>query len=164
MISGFLENLYEEVDYQSFYRDLFPEGSFEQAGVYESGMYNGIALAVTPGDRKKVRRYTVTDDLEVIDELVEYLRQLHVKRMTRKQCNVYAGIEYQNILLHLERLSDQCSDLAVYMLGRTNDSINGNEHQYIHDLHHSDNKEYQEAFNANYSKYFGPLQEMAQQS
>ena len=70
MISGFLENLYEEVDYQSFYRDLFPEGSFEQAGVYESGMYNGIALAVTPGDRKKVRRYTVTDDLEVIDELV----------------------------------------------------------------------------------------------
>lgn len=70
MITEFLENLYEEVAYQVFYRELFPEGSFEQAGVYETGMYNGIALAVTPGDRKKVRRYTITDDLEVIDDLV----------------------------------------------------------------------------------------------
>ncbi len=98
---------------------------------------------------------------EVIDELMEYLRQLHVKRMTKKQCDVFAGIEYQNILLHLERLSDQCSDLAVYMLGRKDDSINGNEHQYIHNLHHSNNEEYLEAFNANYNKYFGALNELA---
>ena len=111
-------------------------------------------------DEKKARRIEPLE--EVIDELVEYLRQLHVKRMTKKQCDVFAGIEYQNILLHLERLSDQCSDLAVYMLGRTDDSINGNEHQYIHDLHHSDNKEYLDAFNENYNKYFGPLQEMGQ--
>ena len=98
---------------------------------------------------------------EVIDELVEYLRQLHVKRMTKKQCDVFAGIEYQNILLHLERLSDQCSDLAVYMLGRKDDSINGNEHQYIHNLHHSNNQEYLDAFNTNYSKYFDALNEQS---
>ena len=99
---------------------------------------------------------------EVIDELMEYLRQLHVSRMTKKQCDVFAGIEYQNVLLHLERLSDQCSDLAVYLLGRTNDSINGNEHQYIHNLHHSDNQEYLDTFNADYNMYFGALQELEQ--
>ena len=95
---------------------------------------------------------------EVIDEMIEYLRQVHVDRMTSKKCDVVAGIEFQNILLHLERLSDQCSDLAVYLLGKTDDKINGNEHQYIHNLHHSNDQNYLREFQADYEKYFIPLE------
>ena len=69
MINEYLENNYEEVSYDVFYRELFPVGSFEEKGVYEEGKYNGIAVSIGTGD-KKVRRYTVTDDLEKIDELV----------------------------------------------------------------------------------------------
>ena len=94
---------------------------------------------------------------EVIDELIEYLRELHIRRMTKGECNVVAGLEFQNILQNLERLSDQCSDLAVYLLARSDDSINGHEHQYIHNLHHSDNEEYLQDFRNNYDKYFGLL-------
>ncbi len=90
---------------------------------------------------------------EVIDELIEYLRELHIRRMTKGECNVVAGLEFQNILQNLERLSDQCSDLAVYLLARSDDSINGHEHQYIHNLHHSDNEEYLQDFRNNYDKY-----------
>ena len=74
---------------------------------------------------------------EVNDEMIEEIRSRHVHRMTQGLCNVINGIEFQNILQNLERISDQCSDLAVYMLGRTDDSINGKEHLYIHELHHS---------------------------
>lgn len=69
MINEFLENLYDEVFYDEFYRELFPVGSFEEKGIYEAGKYNGIAVSIGSGD-KKVRRYTITDDLENIDELV----------------------------------------------------------------------------------------------
>ena len=69
MINEFLENLYDEVFYDEFYRELFPVGSFEEKGIYEDGKYNGIAVSIGAGD-KKVRRYTITDDLEKIDELV----------------------------------------------------------------------------------------------
>ena len=100
---------------------------------------------------------------EVVDELVEYLRQRHIIRMTQEKCDVFAGIEFQNILLHLERLSDQCSDLAVYMLGRTDDSINGNEHQYIHDLHHSNNEVYMQEFNTDYRRYFDLLEKLQEE-
>ena len=96
---------------------------------------------------------------EVIDELVAYMRTLHIRRLSKGQCDPVSGVAYQNILQYLERLSDQCSDLAVYMLARTDDDINGSEHQYIHNLHHSDNKEYQEEFQANYSKYFDRMNE-----
>lgn len=69
MITEFLRHNYEEVFYEDFYRELFPVGSFEEQGVYEDGKYNGIAVSIGAG-AKNVRRYTITDDLEKIDELV----------------------------------------------------------------------------------------------
>lgn len=60
---------FEEVSYQDFYRDIFPVGSFEKKGEYVDGKYNGIAVSISKGD-KKTKRYTVTDELSVIDEMV----------------------------------------------------------------------------------------------
>lgn len=51
-ILGALKSLFEEVHYMDFYRDIFPEGSFEERGEYEDGKYNGIAIAIE--DRKSV--------------------------------------------------------------------------------------------------------------
>ena len=69
MINSFLASNYEEVSYDVFYRDVFPVGSFEKKGIMEDGKYNGIAVSIASGD-KKIKRYTVTDDLDVIDDLV----------------------------------------------------------------------------------------------
>lgn len=95
---------------------------------------------------------------EVIDELIEDLKGRHVYRMTHGLCDIFNGIQFQNILQNLERVSDQCSDLAVYMLGRTDDAIIGQEHQYLHRLHHSNDTAYLEDFRKNYDKYFGKLE------
>lgn len=62
------EGVFEEVSAYEFYRDIFPEGSFEKKGVYEDGKYNGVAVSIMEGS-KKTKRYTVTDDLDVIEEL-----------------------------------------------------------------------------------------------
>lgn len=69
MINNFLVQNYEEVFFDDFYRELFPVGSFEEKGVFIDGKYNGIAVSIGAGD-KKVRRYTITDDLDLINELV----------------------------------------------------------------------------------------------
>ena len=98
---------------------------------------------------------------EVIDELLEELRTHHVYRMTQNLCSGMRGIEFQNVINYLERISDQCSDLAVYLLARYDEAIEGQEHQYIHNLHHSNDREYLAAFNANYEKYFGELKATA---
>ena len=64
-----LENSFEEVYASDFYRDIFPIGSFEEKGVYKKGKYNGIAVSIVAG-ASKAMRYTVTDDVEIIDTLV----------------------------------------------------------------------------------------------
>ncbi len=102
---------------------------------------------------------TVEPMEEVIDDLTEALKERHVERMTRGTCDIFNGIQFQNVLQNMERISDQCSDLAVYMLSRKDTSISGQEHQYLHNLHHSSNEEYRRLFGENYKKYFSRLKE-----
>lgn len=103
----------------------------------------------------KARRVEPTE--EVIDELIEELRGRHVYRMTHGLCDIFNGIQFQEVLQNLERISDQCSDLAVYLLGRTDDAIHGREHQYLHVLHHANDAQYLQHFQESYDKYFGLL-------
>jgi len=94
---------------------------------------------------------------EVIDSMIEALKTHHIRRMTRGECDVYTGIQYENMLNSLERISDQCSDLAVFIISMNDTSIIGQEHQYIHNLHHSNNQKYLDLFHKNHDHYFGEL-------
>ena len=94
---------------------------------------------------------------EVIDSMIEALKAHHIRRMTRGECEIYAGIQYENMLNSMERTSDQCSDLAVFIISMNDTSIIGLEHQYIHNLHHSNNKKYLDNFDEYHDKYFGEL-------
>jgi phosphate:Na+ symporter len=47
------------------------------------------------------------------------------------------------------------------MLGRTDNAIIGQEHQYLHNLHHSNDSAYLADFHRNYDNYFGRLNEIS---
>lgn len=73
-LTAYLEKWFDEVEPKEFYRDIFPDGELQEPGEYTEGVYNGIAVAVTDelkedGRTPKIRRYTVTNDLSVIDTL-----------------------------------------------------------------------------------------------
>jgi phosphate:Na+ symporter len=94
---------------------------------------------------------------EVIDDLVEELNARHVYRMVNQICNAINGIHYQAILTNIEHISDKCSDLAVYILEGEKPEIFGQEHSYLHDLHHSNNENYLAAYEHDREKYFSRL-------
>lgn len=60
---------YDEVAPIDFYREIFPIGEFQQKGKYNDLKYNGIALEIFPNDVNK--RYTITDELDTIMELLK---------------------------------------------------------------------------------------------
>ena len=101
---------------------------------------------------------------EVIDELIETLKNYHIKRMTKGICDLYSGIQFENILSNLERISDLCSDLAISILGSLDLTISGAEHDYVHKLHHSDDFLYQKNLEENYTRYFDMLKESREQA
>ena len=94
---------------------------------------------------------------EVIDDLNEILRQRHFARVKAGKCTVSTGIYFFDALINLERLGDQCSDIAVYVLGLKNPKIVGNEHEYIRNLHHEQNEDYRREYANNTAKYTGKL-------
>ena len=68
----------EPVTPHDFYREIFPKGTFERKGHFEDGKGNGIALTI-PNKAQgialqierdgRAKRYTITDDLEILDDL-----------------------------------------------------------------------------------------------
>lgn len=76
LLEEWLETYFDEVEPKEFYRGIFPVGSFQRQGEYRSEEskdwgYNGIIVSVTsekkPDGTPKIKRYTVTDDLDMID-------------------------------------------------------------------------------------------------
>ena len=94
---------------------------------------------------------------EVIDDLVEELNGRHVYRMVNHLCDPINGIRYQSILTNVEHISDKCSDIAIYIMEGEDTSIFGQEHSFVHELHHSASQRYMQAYSDDYSKYFDAL-------
>ena len=66
MKNEWMGQFYEEVSPRDFYREVFPEGSFERKGCLEDSKSNGVVTVI---DGEKARNYLVFDDLETIDDI-----------------------------------------------------------------------------------------------
>ena len=66
MKNEWLGQFYETVTPREFYREVFPEGSFEREGHPEDERCNGV-LTVIEGE--KARNYIVFDELNKVDEV-----------------------------------------------------------------------------------------------
>ncbi len=64
---------FEELQPMDFYREIFPDGELDDLDAKTPGKYTAIAIEIGgqegKGKKQCLRRYTVTDDLDVIDAL-----------------------------------------------------------------------------------------------
>ena len=138
----------------------FSEISLKELKVINDAIQSILQITVDSYKRgDAAMAYKVEPLEEVIDELIEAVKNRHIIRLTHSNCDIYSGIQYENILTNLERISDMCSDIALIVLGRNDRNIVGKEHQYIHNLHHSNQQAYMEAFDAQYKYYFSRMPE-----
>lgn len=73
-----------------------------------------------------VRSYTHTDLVlaarvepleQTIDQMCDLLKDKHIERLKTNQCTIDAGIIFLNLLTHLERVADHCSNVAALVMG-----------------------------------------------
>ncbi len=72
---------------------------------------------------------------EVIDDLVAVIKKRHIRRLREGQCGTNTGVTFVDALTNIERISDQCSNIAVYTLAIHNSRLMRNRHEYIQRLH-----------------------------
>ena len=106
-------------------------------------------------DMRAARRIEPVE--EVVDDLVATLRSNHIKRVRDGKCSTLTGLSYLDILVNIERISDQCSNLGVYTLSQSDSTIMSNHHEYIHQLHQGKDETFNRKYSQAHEKYFGEL-------
>ena len=138
ILANELSRYYEELRPYDFYREIFGDGELDEAGAYTRGKYNAIAVEITDKKRKDkdgkekviVNRYTVTDDLDVVDQLT-YSRHFCImapisyagkSRVSKNARVMYAlCVELDNLVTRgseqvgLENLMHRYSERAHYI-------------------------------------------------
>ena len=97
---------------------------------------------------------------EVVDLMNDELKNRHVERLKRGECTVELGTQFLELIINLERISDHCSNVAMYIIRQTaphDDIIRTDSHQYFHNLHHGEDLEFNKMYEDYREKYFAPI-------
>ena len=125
----------------------FSESAIKETKVLARALNGIIGLAEKAfGDGDVEAAKNIEPLEEVIDDLVEYTRESHIKRLKNGECSIDAGIAFLDMLTNMERIGDQCSNLALLVLKNHYPEIN--KHEYINHLHGGED----EFFNREYAR------------
>ncbi len=151
-INEFAQKIAEEDDIS------FSQSAAEELGCVFDAVNEIIDLTVDAFVNGNDKLATRVEPLEeVIDDMVQYLRDNHFNRLKSGDCTVTAGIIFLETLTYLEGASDQCSSIAVLQLARNNPQIRRNHHEYIQALHQEKEGAYAADLKARRDQYLEPL-------
>ena len=88
---------------------------------------------------------------EVIDGLCDEIKSRHVERMRAGVCAYKQGYVYNDILTNLERIADHCSNLAIAVIERSENTYDA--HGYINRLKADDSEAFRAACDAFAERY-----------
>lgn len=133
----------------------FSDNALKELKVIFSAVEEIITMAVTTVENNDVDlAYKIEPLEETIDYLNETLKNRHIERLKTGECTVEGGVNFLDMLINLERISDHCSNIAVYIIGAHKKSnIVFNHHEYIQEAHSGGNTEFKKRYDEYMSKY-----------
>lgn len=88
---------------------------------------------------------------QVIDCLKKKLKSMHIKRLQNGECTIELGFIFTDLLTNYERISDHCSNIAVYTMQLHSDLLD--THKYLHKIKSSSAGTFVDDYNMYENKY-----------
>lgn len=88
---------------------------------------------------------------QVIDLLNAKLKQTHINRLRNNDCTIELGFIFTDLLTNFERVSDHCSNIAVYTMQLNSDKLD--THKYLNAIKSTTNQRFMEDFDKYANKY-----------
>ena len=95
-------------------------------------------------------------NVEPLEDVIDQLRSDHIERLRNGKCTIELGFILQDLLTNFERVSDHCSNIAVYLIQISDNSMD--THEYMNELKKLDRSEFMDEFNDYKNKYILPEQ------
>ena len=94
---------------------------------------------------------------EVVDDMVNAMKENHLNRLRQRTCSVLAGTEFLNMLSDVERISDVCSNVGVFTIARAKPELKHEIHDYVSRLHAGKDAFFNQEYQTAHDKYFAIL-------
>ncbi|MBO2526715.1 MAG: Na/Pi cotransporter [Clostridiales bacterium] len=91
---------------------------------------------------------------EVVDDMVNALKDNHLDRLREGTCSIFTGTEFLNMLSDVERISDICSNIGVATVARTQPELKHQVHDYVSTLHAGHNEDFNREYQQAHDRYF----------
>lgn len=88
---------------------------------------------------------------QVIDKLKKELKSMHINRLQSGNCTIELGFIFNDLLTNYERISDHCSNIAVYTMQLPSDKLDA--HKYLNRIKSASAGEFIDDYNMFESKY-----------
>lgn len=88
---------------------------------------------------------------QVIDKLKDELKARHIDRLQNGECTVQLGFVFSDLLTNMERVSDHCSNIAVYTIQQNSPKLD--THKYLRKVRTSAVGNFVEEYNEYEKKY-----------
>ena len=126
----------------------------------EGAMERILALTTDAFENDDVQKACQVEPLEeVIDVMVDRLRDQHIRRLKDGICSIDTGVVFLDVLNNAERISDHCSNVAVRMVGmEAGDDYDSHTLKSI--MHHNPTKDYMLEYEQCCKEYLVPLEQM----
>ncbi len=142
-IGDYATNFDEMAEKMSASELTFSEIAYEEIEILNDAVQEILRLTLEglKGDNDYVVR-RIEPLEEVIDDMVLLLKNRHTSRLCQGICSINSGLIFMDMLTYFERTADQCSNIALLLLGKNNEEIMKNHHLYLQELHKSGNQDY----------------------
>ncbi|MGN0602036.1 MAG: Na/Pi cotransporter family protein [Oscillospiraceae bacterium] len=141
------ESLYEK-------EGRFSDKARRELTVLFNAIQDIIRLAIDATKTTSMDIATRVEPLEeVVDRLVEELKSTQIDRAKNGICNIEMGINFLDILTNVERISDHCSNIAIYLIAQNVHYDNLKKHEYLDKLHRNGPADYEELIEEYSKKY-----------
>ena len=137
--------------------EFSPQARFELTTIGEA-VKEAIDMALGCFEKQDLALAETIEPLEeVVDQMQETLKDRHIDRLRNGQCTVDAAFPFVESLSCLERISDHCSNIGVYMISYVRGSDEVDHHTYIMQLHSGEVGHYNEQFRRYSEKYYDQI-------
>ena len=130
----------------------FSDKAMHELSVVSQAINEIVDLTVTSFQSDNAEVATHVEPLEqVIDGLNETLKALHIGRLQANNCTIELGFIFTDLLTNFERVSDHCSNIAVYTMQLSGDKLDA--HKYLNSIKSTSNEKFMEEFDKYTNKY-----------
>ncbi len=156
-ISDHAVNIVEAAEEMHDKKIKFSEQALREIPVIIAAVSEILDMSINAFIESDVNMAKNVEPLEdVIDQLRNELKTRHIERLRSGKCTIELGFILQDLLTNFERVSDHCSNIAVYIIQINDNSMD--THEYMVELKKLDRSEFMDEFNDYKEKYILPGQ------